>query len=67
MKRKILIFIGSSIALTALIYLVFLLFDVFSRASRDNELDAIKFSAIVGTLSAAYMVFLTRFFNKPRE
>jgi hypothetical protein len=64
MKRKVLLFVGVSVAMTVALYLVFLLFDLLAGTPRENEIGAIKFAALVGVLTSAFMVFFTKFFNK---
>lgn len=66
MKRKLLIFVGASVAMTAALYLVFLLFDVIEGTPRESEAGAMKFAVLVGVMTSAFMVFLTKFFDKPK-
>ncbi len=67
MKRKLLLFIGVSVAFIITIYLVFLIFDLISGTPRENEGSAIKFAVSVGVLTSAFMVFFTKFFEKPKK
>lgn len=67
MKRKLLLFAVVSVAMTATLYLVFLVFDLITGTTRDNEAGAVKFAILVGVLTSAFMVFLTKFFEKPGE
>lgn len=67
MKRKLLLFAVVSFAMTATLYLVFLVFDLITGTTRDNEAGAVKFAILVGVLTSAFMVFLTKFFEKPGE
>lgn len=67
MKRKLLLFAVVSFAMTATLYLVFLVFDLITGTTRDNEAGAVKFAILVGVLTSAFMVFLTKFFEKSGE
>ena len=67
MKQKLLLFIGVSVAFSAAIYLIFLLFDLVEVNSRESESGGIRSAVLVGTLSSAFMVFFTKFFEKQRK
>jgi len=67
MKRKLLLFAGVSVAFSATIYLVFLLFDLAEGTPRESEGSAIRFAVLLGTMSSAYMVFFTKFFEKQKK
>lgn len=53
-------------AMTAALYLVFLLFDVIEGTPRESEAGAVKSAVLVGVMTSAFMVFLTKFFDKPK-
>lgn len=67
MKRKLLLFAGVSVAFSAATYLVFLLFDIAEGTLRESEVSAIRFAVLLGTVSSAYMVFFTKFFEKHKK
>jgi hypothetical protein len=67
MKRKLLLFAGVSVCFNASVYLVFLLFDLAEGIPRESEGSAIRFAVLLGTMSSAYMVFFTKFFEKQKE
>lgn len=67
MKRKLLLFAGVSIAFSASFYIVFMLFDLAEGTPRESEGSAIRFAILLGTMSSAYMVFFTKFFEKQKK
>ncbi len=67
MKRKLLLFAGASVALSAAVYLIFLLFDLAEETPGESEGSAVRFAVLLGTMSSAYMVFLTSFFDKQKK
>lgn len=67
MKQKLLLFAGVSIAFSASFYTVFMLFDLAEGTPRENEGSAIRFAILLGTMSSAYMVFFTKFFEKQKK
>jgi len=67
MKRKLLLFAGVSVAYSATWYLVFLLFDLAEGPPRESEGSAIRFAVLLGTMTSAYMVFFTKFFEKQKK
>jgi hypothetical protein len=67
MKRKLLLFAGVSVCFSASVYLVFLLFDLAEGIPGESEGSAIRFAVLLGTMSSAYMVFFTKFFEKQKE
>ncbi len=67
MKRKLLLFAGVSVAFSASLYLIFLLFDLAEGTPRKSEGSAIRYAVLVGTMSSAFMVFFSKFFEKQRK
>jgi hypothetical protein len=67
MKRKLLLFAGVSIAFSASFYIVFMLFDLAEGTPRESEGSGIRFAVLLGTMSSAYMVFFTKFFEKQKK
>lgn len=67
MKRKLLLFAGVSVAFSAALYLTFLLFDLAEGTPRESEGSAIRFAVLVGTMSSAFMVFFSKFFEKQKK
>ena len=64
MKRKLLLFSGASVAFSAAVYMIFLLFDLAAGTIRVSEGSAIRFAVLVGILSSGWLVFFTGFFEK---
>jgi len=67
MKRKLLLFAGISVAFSAAVYLIFLLFDLAAGTPRLSEGRAILFAVMVGSLSSGWQVFFTGFFKKQKK
>jgi hypothetical protein len=67
MKRKLLLFVGVSVSFSAATYLIFLLFDLAEGTPRESEGNAIGFAVLLGTMSSAFMVFFTKFFEKQEK
>jgi len=64
MKRKLLLFIGVSIAFSASVYLIFMLFDLAEGTPGESEGNAIRSAVLLGTMSSAFMGFFTKLFEK---
>ena len=67
MKRKLLLFTGTSVAFSVAVYLIFLLFDLAAGTTRVSEGSAIRFAVMVGILSSVWLVFFTGFFEKQKK
>jgi len=66
-KTKLLRFLLVSVAMIIVGFLVFTLFDLFDGSARENVPENLRISAIVGVMTAAFMVFFTKFFPDPRN
>jgi hypothetical protein len=62
MKRKILLFVITSIAFAIALYLVFWLFDFISKNHREIGTE-IKLALSIGVLSGFFTVFFTKLFD----
>jgi len=62
MKIKLLRFVLVSVTMTVLGFLVFTLFDLFEGTARQNARENLRIPAIVGVMTATFMVFFTKFF-----
>jgi hypothetical protein len=58
MKRKLLLFIGVSVAFSSTIYLVSLLFDMAEGTPRESDGSVIRFAVQVGTIFFGIYGFL---------
>jgi hypothetical protein len=67
MKRKLLLFAGISVAFSAAVYLIFLLFDLAAGTPRLSEGKAVLFAVLVGSLSSGWLVFFTGLFEKQNK
>jgi hypothetical protein len=67
MKSKVVRFVVYSAAMIASLYMVFMLFDlkdgIAARKAKENLLLAV----IVGVMTSAFMVFLTKLHRKPKD
>lgn len=67
MKSEVVRFVVYSAAMIASLYMVFMLFDlkdgIAARKAKENLLLAV----IVGVMTSAFMVFLTKFHRKPKD
>jgi hypothetical protein len=67
MKRKLLILISISVAFSAAIYLIFLLYDLAAGTTCVSEERAILFTVMVGIISSGWLVFFTGFFETQKK
>jgi polygalacturonase len=67
MKRKLLLFVGTSVAFSAAVYLIFLLFGLAAGTTRLSESSTIRFAALIGIFSSGWLVFFTGFFEKQKK
>lgn len=62
MKTKLLRFLLVSVTMTVVGFLVLTLFDLFEGTARQNIRENLRTPAIVGVMTAAVMVFFSKFF-----
>jgi len=62
MKTKLLRFLLVSVTMTVVGFLVLTLFDLFEGTARQNVRENLRIPAIVGVMTATFMVFFTKFF-----
>lgn len=67
MKTRLKRFAIMSVGMTTTLFFVFILFDYFEGTAREKLKEELILSVIVGVLTSASLVFLTKFFRKPGD
>jgi hypothetical protein len=67
MQTKIKRFLIMSVGMTTSLFIVFMLFDYFDGNAREKLKEELILSVIVGVLTSAFLVFLTKFYRQPKD
>jgi membrane protein DedA with SNARE-associated domain len=67
MRTKIKRFLIMSVGMTTSLFIVFMLFDYFGGNAREKLKEELILSVIVGVLTSAFLVFLTKFYRQPKD